>query len=176
MDHDRIAALEQSLPFYTWYARSPHIQRAGQPGVIDLLFGNPHDMPMPAYVEAIRRHSEPRDPSWYVYMLDHPPATEAVARDLAAHTGILVEQHGRDAVKRLLQRRLVGVVARDVLALPEAVVLGQIAVDVAVARNRHADGRSDQAVRLARGSFRHHHEGDLSGLEQLARERLQNID
>jgi aspartate aminotransferase len=88
MDKDRIAALDRSLPFYTWYARSPHTVRAGQPGVIDLLFGNPHDMPIPAYVEAIRRHTEPKDPSWYVYMLDHGPATETVARDLTAHTGL----------------------------------------------------------------------------------------
>jgi aspartate aminotransferase len=88
MDNDRIAALDRSLPFYTWYARSPHTVRAGEPGVIDLLFGNPHDMPIPAYVDAIRRHSEPKDPSWYVYMLDHGPATETVARDLTAHTGL----------------------------------------------------------------------------------------
>src|SRR5918994_5275109 len=88
MDHDRIAALDRSLPFYTWYARSPHTERAGQPGVIDLLFGNPHDMPIPEYVEVVRRHAEPKDPSWYVYMLDHEPATAVVARDLSAHTGL----------------------------------------------------------------------------------------
>ena len=52
----RIATLQQSLPFFEWYGSSPHQERGGQPGVVDLLFGNPHDMPIPAYVEALQRH------------------------------------------------------------------------------------------------------------------------
>ena len=55
---------------------------------MDLLFGNPHDMPIPTYVEAILKHTEPRDPSWYAYMLDHPAATETAGADLAEHTGM----------------------------------------------------------------------------------------
>ena len=88
MTRDRIETLTASLPFYTWYARSPHGERAGQPGVIDLLFGNPHDMPLPDYVEAVRRQAVPQDPGWYAYMLDDPGATAVVARDLVAHTGL----------------------------------------------------------------------------------------
>ena len=88
MTQGRIEALQASLPFYQWYARSPHTERAGQPGVIDLLFGNPHDMPIPTYVAALLKHTEPLDPSWYAYMLDHPAATETAAADLAEHTGM----------------------------------------------------------------------------------------
>ena len=88
MSQSRIEALQSSLPFYEWYARSPHTTRAGQPGVMDLLFGNPHDMPIPAYVDSILKHTEPKDPSWYAYMLDHPAATETAAADLAEHTGM----------------------------------------------------------------------------------------
>src|SRR5882672_145567 len=62
---------------------------------------------------------------------------------------------------------LFGVFASDVLTLAEAVVLGQIAVQLAIPRDRDADGRGDQPVRLARGRFRHHDEGDLSRLEAL---------
>src|SRR5438105_3990929 len=62
---------------------------------------------------------------------------------------------------------LLGVIARDVLALAEAVVLGQVAVQVAVTRDCHADGRRDEAMRLARGGFGHDHEGDLARLETL---------
>ncbi len=88
MTDDRIGTLSASLPFYTWYATSPHRTLTGDRPVIDLLFGNPHDMPIPEYVQALRRHAEPRDPSWFAYMLDHPAATEVVARDLSAHTGM----------------------------------------------------------------------------------------
>ena len=88
MDRDRIDTLRASLPFWTWYSRSPHQTGAEQEGAIDLLFGNPHDMPVPGLVETIRRHGEPRDPSWFAYMLDHPPAQEAVAALLREHTGL----------------------------------------------------------------------------------------
>ncbi len=88
VSQDRIESLRDSLPFYQWYGRSPHRTRGGQPGVMDLLFGNPHDMPIPAYVDALLRHTEPLHPSWYAYMLDHPAATETAAADLRAHTGM----------------------------------------------------------------------------------------
>ena len=69
----RLIAQRRSLPFYEWYATSPH-QLASDEGTIDLLFGNPHDPPMPAYVEALRRHLEPEHSGWFAYMLDHPEA------------------------------------------------------------------------------------------------------
>ena len=75
MDDDRIATLGRSLPFYTWYARSPHVERAGQPGVMDLLFGNPHDMPMPEYVDALREATTPQDKDWFAYK-DYVPAAQ----------------------------------------------------------------------------------------------------
>src|SRR5262249_53377727 len=62
---------------------------------------------------------------------------------------------------------LLGVVAGDVLALAEAVMLRQIAVQLFVAGDGHADGRRDQPVRLARGSLGHDDESDLPGLEAL---------
>ena len=75
MDMSRLATLERSLPFLSWYAGSPH--RAGVTGerIVDLLFGNPHDMPIPGYVEALRRHAIPGDPTWFQYTFNHEPAT-----------------------------------------------------------------------------------------------------
>jgi aspartate aminotransferase len=84
----RIETLQQSLPFFKWYATSPHQERAGQPGVVDLLFGNPHDMPIPAYVEALKRHVVPQDPSWFAYMFDDEGATSTAAAGLRRHTGM----------------------------------------------------------------------------------------
>ena len=70
MDGTRLRTLEQSLPFAAWYATSPHSQREPAAGDVDLLFGNPHDMPIPAYVEALKRHAEPRDPAYFAYMFN----------------------------------------------------------------------------------------------------------
>jgi aspartate aminotransferase len=88
MDVDRLSLLKRSLPFFEWYSASPH-QLAGDPeGSIDLLFGNPHDLPLPAYVDALRKHLEPQDASWFAYMLNHPAAVAVVAADLREHTGL----------------------------------------------------------------------------------------
>ncbi len=88
MDSARLATLDRSLPFFAWYETSPHPQRAGTPGIADLLFGNPHDMPVPGYVEALQRHVVPQDPGWFAYMFNHPPAREAAADGLRRHTGM----------------------------------------------------------------------------------------
>ena len=84
----RIETLQQSLPFFQWYATSPHRERGGQPGVVDLLFGNPHDMPIPAYVEALQRHLVPQNPAWFAYMFDDEGATATAASGLRRHTGL----------------------------------------------------------------------------------------
>src|SRR5262245_55407388 len=88
MDSGRLAAQRRSLPFYDWYATSPHQPATVAEGVTDLRCGNPHDPPLPAYVEALRRHLEPQHPGWFAYMFDHPEAVAVVADDLARHTGL----------------------------------------------------------------------------------------
>jgi aspartate aminotransferase len=88
MDGTRLRTLEQSLPFAAWYATSPHSQREPAPGDVDLLFGNPHDMPIPAYVEALKRHAEPSSPVHFAYMFNHPEATAVVVDGLRRHTAM----------------------------------------------------------------------------------------
>jgi aspartate aminotransferase len=88
MDTARLAAQRQSVPFFDWYASSPHQLVTSGDGMMDLLFGNPQDMPIPAYVDALRRHLEPRDPGWFAYKLNEPGATAVAAEGLRRHTGL----------------------------------------------------------------------------------------
>jgi aspartate aminotransferase len=88
MDSSRLRTLQGSLPFFAWYSTSPHRDLEGREGVVDLLFGNPHDMPIPAYVEALQRHVVPRDPSWFAYMFSDEGATAVAAAGLERHTGM----------------------------------------------------------------------------------------
>lgn len=88
MDADRLTILKRSLPFYTWYSTSPHQLASDTEGTIDLLFGNPHDPPLPAYVEALKRHLDPEHAGWFAYMLNHPEAVAVVADGLTRHTGL----------------------------------------------------------------------------------------
>src|SRR5439155_12364608 len=62
---------------------------------------------------------------------------------------------------------LLGIIARDVLALAETVVLGEVPVQLTIARDGDADGGGDQAVGLAGRGFRHDDERDLPRLQPL---------
>ncbi len=46
---------------FRYFADSPYARRRGEPGVADFAIGNPHDMPLPAFIDAIQRWSAPQD-------------------------------------------------------------------------------------------------------------------
>lgn len=54
----------------------------GRPDVVDLTFGDPHEMPLPAFVDALRANLEPRAEDWFAYKSSQAPAQEAVAAGL----------------------------------------------------------------------------------------------
>lgn len=78
-------------PFLRFLATSRWASRRGCAEICDFVVGNPHEMPLPAYVDAIRRASVPRDPSWFGYKLNEPGAREAAARSLRERLGIPYE-------------------------------------------------------------------------------------
>src|SRR5437867_3338264 len=80
-----------SGPFVEFLTRSPWAARRGREGVCDFVVGNPHDMPLPAYVSAIRRASVPQDPDWFGYKLNEPAARDAAARSLRERLGVPFE-------------------------------------------------------------------------------------
>lgn len=70
-----------------FYATSTYGQRRGDPTICDFTFGNPHEMPDPAYVAAIRDALEPRHARWFAYADNLPVAQEAAAASLGAYLG-----------------------------------------------------------------------------------------
>lgn len=63
----------------------------GQPGVVDLTFGDPHEMPLPALVNALRANIEPRAEDWFAYKSSLAPAQETIATGLRAELGLPFE-------------------------------------------------------------------------------------
>ena len=61
------------------------------PETCDFVAGNPQEMALPSFVDALRRWSEPRDPHWFAYKFNEPYAQEAVAAGLRARRGIPFE-------------------------------------------------------------------------------------
>ena len=54
-----------------------------RPGISDFTFGNPHEMPLPGIVEAIRARAVPHDKNWFAYKTSE----EAPHAFLAEHVG-----------------------------------------------------------------------------------------
>ena len=82
------AVARASAPFLDFLANSRWIRRAGAAGVCDFVAGNPQDMALPAYVDAIREASVPRDPGWFAYKANEAPAREAAAAALRERLGV----------------------------------------------------------------------------------------
>lgn len=60
----------------------------GQPDVVDLTFGDPHEMPLPAFVGALRANLEPRAEDWFAYKSSLAPARETIAAGLRDELGM----------------------------------------------------------------------------------------
>jgi aspartate aminotransferase len=75
-------------PFVRFFEDSAWSTRRHTPDACDFVWGNPHDMPLPGYVEAISDAAVPRDPSWFAYKSSEPVACETVAASLHERFGV----------------------------------------------------------------------------------------
>ncbi len=91
MSHRPMDAIRASVPFLSWFPRSAYSARQKDAGIADFMFGNPHDMPIPAYVAGLARSVVPQDRAWFAYKMSEPIATETVARTLTGRTGLPFE-------------------------------------------------------------------------------------
>jgi aspartate aminotransferase len=64
--------------FFTRYA-----ERRDDPTICDFTFGNPQEMPLSPFVDAIRRHAVPLNKAWYAYKTTEPEPQAFVAERLA---------------------------------------------------------------------------------------------
>ncbi len=58
------------------------------PSIANFAVGNPQEMPLPGYLEALHAALVPQDKDWFAYKLSEPKSQAAVARGLSARTGI----------------------------------------------------------------------------------------
>src|SRR6266550_6121478 len=78
-----LAAHMRLLEFFMWF--DPHSSREG---IADFVAGNPQEMPLPEYVAAIKRWSEPKRKDWFAYQMNVPEAQRAVIASLAERRGV----------------------------------------------------------------------------------------
>jgi aspartate aminotransferase len=88
----RIIELQRGLrPLLDFLQHSQHARRSGDPGIADFVFGNPHDMPLDAFVEALQQAAVPAAADWFAYTIAVPAATRAIAASLRARTSLPFE-------------------------------------------------------------------------------------
>jgi len=80
--------LQATIEPFMRFFNGPIWGRQGDPDVANFAVGNPQQMPLPGYVDALSRWLEPRDKDWFAYKLSEPKSRAAVARSLTARTGM----------------------------------------------------------------------------------------
>jgi len=83
--NERLAAT--IAPFLSFFEGSM-AKWNGDPSIANFAVGNPQEMPLPGYVEALRAALVPQDKDWFAYKLSEPRSQAAVARGLTVRTGI----------------------------------------------------------------------------------------
>ena len=78
---------ESVAPFLSFFGgRFAELNR--EPDVSNFAVGNPQEMPLASYVDALERHLEPQDKDWFAYKLSEPASQRTVAAALSARTGL----------------------------------------------------------------------------------------
>lgn len=88
----RMAQLLSTVsPFLNFYMTSTWKQRIKDPSISDFVLGNPQDMPLPGFVDAMQRWVEPKNKDWFAYTDYVPAAQKTIAASLSKHRGISFE-------------------------------------------------------------------------------------
>ena len=86
---NRIASVRDAIaPIGRFFAESSWARKAGEPDVCDFVFGNPQEMPLPGFVEALGRWSIPQNKDWYAYKDNEPGSRAVVAATLREQRGL----------------------------------------------------------------------------------------
>jgi aspartate aminotransferase len=85
----RLAQVTTSLqPFLQFHLSSTFTRRQGEPSICDFVFGNPHEMPLEALVDAFQRRIVPQDKDWFAYKTSEQGAAQVVAKSLTRRRGL----------------------------------------------------------------------------------------
>ena len=79
--------MRQSVAAFIDFFNGTFATLNGEPDVANFAVGNPQEMPLPGYVDALRRHVEPLDKDWFAYKLSEPASQRTVAATLSAREG-----------------------------------------------------------------------------------------
>jgi aspartate aminotransferase len=74
-----------------FYSSSIYSARRLDPGICDFTFGNPHELPLPGLVGAIRKHAEPQNKNWFAYKSSEIESQSFIADRLGRELALAFE-------------------------------------------------------------------------------------
>ena len=84
----RFDELQGSISAFLRFFNGPVWGRYAEPGIANFAVGNPQEMPLPGFVDALSRAIPPRDKDWFAYKMNEPESRKVVAGTLSARTGL----------------------------------------------------------------------------------------
>lgn len=85
----RIVAVRDAMaPFLGFWSDSAWSRRPLDQSVYDFVFGNPHDMPLPDFIDALHRSNAPQNKDWYAYKTNEPQSQAIIAAELRARIAL----------------------------------------------------------------------------------------
>ena len=84
----RTNALRDAVAPFLRFFNGPYADLEKDPETANFAVGNPQQLPMRSYVDAIRTNLEPQDKDWFAYKLSEPNAQKVVARTMSTLTGL----------------------------------------------------------------------------------------
>jgi aspartate aminotransferase len=71
-----------------FYSSSRYADRRLDPAISDFTFGNPHELPLPGLVEAIRERAQPHDKNWFAYKTSEAEPQAFLAEHVGRELGL----------------------------------------------------------------------------------------
>lgn len=85
----RTSRIQDSMNGFLTFFNSRVFSQAGiDPQACDFMVGNPHEMPMPAFVDALQRSSIPQNKEWYAYKMNEERPRQVLADNLNQARGM----------------------------------------------------------------------------------------
>ncbi|MBI5957869.1 MAG: aminotransferase class I/II-fold pyridoxal phosphate-dependent enzyme [Chloroflexi bacterium] len=81
-----LSTMQSFLRYFEAYRQYPQT-----PDISDFALGNPHEMPLSGFVEALQRSSVPHNKDWFAYKISEQNTRETVAQTLRVWRGIPFE-------------------------------------------------------------------------------------
>jgi len=85
----RSTRVQQAItPFFEFFTTSTFARREGDPNTNNFVFGNPHEMPLPGFVNALQQQLMPQNKDWFAYKMNEASSQEVVVAGLKARRGV----------------------------------------------------------------------------------------